>query len=158
VSNVLEQSPEDAQRLLQEKLARAKALGATHLINYKTTPDWDKAAIEITGGRGVDQVVEVGGPGTFAKSLNAIRSGGKISAIGVLSGIAEINPGMILAKRVNAQGISVGSTRMFDAMNRAFSFNKLQPVVDTTFPFDATQDAYRHLAAGAHFGKIVISL
>jgi NADPH:quinone reductase-like Zn-dependent oxidoreductase len=141
-----------------EKLARAKALGATHLINYKTTPDWDKAAIEITGGRGVDQVVEVGGPGTFAKSLNAIRSGGKISAIGVLSGMAEINPGMILAKRVNAQGISVGSTRMFEAMNRAFAFNKLQPIVDTTFPFDATQDAYRHLAAGAHFGKIVISI
>lgn len=141
-----------------EKLARAKALGATHLINYRTTPDWDKAAIELTGGRGVDQVVEVGGPGTFARSLNAIRVGGRISTIGSLSGMADVNPAMILIKRANVQGVNVGSTRMFEAMNRAFSVNRLKPVVDRVFGFDETPDAYRHMQAGAHFGKIVIKV
>jgi NADPH:quinone reductase-like Zn-dependent oxidoreductase len=141
-----------------EKLARAKSLGATHLVNYKTTPDWDKAAMDLTGGRGVDQIVEVGGPGTFAKSLKAIRTGGKISCIGVLAGMADINPAMILAKRANVRGISVGSTRMFEAMNRAFSFNGIKPVVDKVFSFDQTVEAYRHLQAGAHFGKIVIKI
>ena len=141
-----------------EKLARAKALGAHHLINYKTTPDWEKAAMAITGGRGVDQVVEVGGPGTFAKSLMAIRVGGKVSQIGVLAGMAEVNPAIILAKRANVQGISVGSTRMFEAMARAFSLNGLKPVVDRVFAFDAAADAYRHLRSGAHFGKVVIGV
>ena len=87
------------------KLAKAKALGATHTINYKTTPDWAKAAMEFTQGRGVDQVVEVGGAGTFAKSFGAIRVGGKISMIGNLSGPAtELNPGLIMGRRANIQG------------------------------------------------------
>ncbi len=140
------------------KLARALALGATHGINYRSTPDWDKAAVELTGGRGVDQVVEVGGPGTFARSLGAIRTGGKISLIGVLSGMAEINPGLILAKRASVQGISVGSTQMFEAMNRAISANGLKPVIDRVFPFARAADAYRHLESAAHFGKIVIAM
>ena len=138
--------------------ARAKALGAAHGINYKSTPDWDKAAMELTGGRGVDQVVEVGGPGTFARSLNAIRTGGKISLIGVLSGMAEINPGMILAKRANVQGISVGSTQMFEAMNRAISAAGMKPIVDRTFAMAETKEAYSHLQSAAHFGKIVITV
>ena len=142
----------------EEKLQRAKALGAHHLVNYRTSPDWDKAAIEITGGRGVDQIVEVGGPGTFAKSLNAIRTGGKISTIGVLAGMADINPAMILAKRADVRGISVGSTRMFEAMNRAFALNGIRPVIDRVFAFDEAPEAYRRLAAGAHFGKIVIEI
>jgi NADPH:quinone reductase-like Zn-dependent oxidoreductase len=141
-----------------EKLARARALGAGHGINYKSTPDWDKAAVEFTGGRGVDQVVEVGGPGTFAKSLNAIRTGGKISLIGVLSGMAEINPGMILAKRANVQGISVGSTQMFEAMNRAISTAGMKPIVDRVFPLAQTREAYGYLQSAAHFGKVVISM
>jgi NADPH:quinone reductase-like Zn-dependent oxidoreductase len=141
-----------------EKLARARALGAAHGINYKSTPDWDKAAVEFTGGRGVDQVVEVGGPGTFAKSLNAIRTGGKISLIGVLSGMAEINPGMILAKRANVQGISVGSTQMFEAMNRAISTAGMKPIVDRVFPLAQTREAYGYLQSAAHFGKVVISM
>ena len=127
-------------------------------INYKTTPDWDKAAMELTGGRGVDQVVEVGGPGTFARSLNAIRSGGKISLIGVLSGMAEINPGMIVAKRANVQGISVGSTQMFEAMNAAIATNGLKPVIDRVFPMAETREAYAYLQSAAHFGKIVIAV
>jgi len=140
-----------------DKLARAKRLGADHGINYKTTPDWDKAAMEITGGRGVDQVVEVGGAGTFARSFGAIRVGGKITMIGNLSGPAtELNPGLIMARRANIQGISVGSTQMFEAMNRAIAANRIKPVIDKVFGFDDVKAAYRHMASAAHFGKIVI--
>jgi NADPH:quinone reductase-like Zn-dependent oxidoreductase len=142
-----------------DKLAKAKKLGATHTINYKTTPEWDKAAMEATGGRGADQVVEVGGAGTFAKSFGAIRLGGKISMIGNLSGPAtEFNPGLVMAKRANLQGISVGSTQMFEAMNRMITANKIKPVIDKVFGFDEVQAAYKHMAAGAHFGKIVVRM
>jgi NADPH:quinone reductase-like Zn-dependent oxidoreductase len=140
-----------------EKLARAKALGAAHGINYVTTPDWEKAAHRLTGGRGVDHVVEVGGAATFARSFGAIRVGGKISMIGGLSGPAtELNPGLIFARRANVQGISVGSMQMFEAMNRAIAANSIKPVLDKVFAFDEAQAAYRHMAAGAHLGKIVI--
>jgi NADPH:quinone reductase-like Zn-dependent oxidoreductase len=141
------------------KLAKAKKLGASHTINYKTTPDWEKAAVEFTGGRGVDHVVEVGGAGTFAKSFGAIRVGGKISMIGNLSGPAtEFNPAMIMARRANIQGISVGSTQMFEAMNRAIAASAIKPVIDKVFGFDEVKAAYQHMASGAHFGKIVIRI
>jgi NADPH:quinone reductase-like Zn-dependent oxidoreductase len=140
-----------------DKLARAKALGANHGINYKTTPDWEKAALGFTGGRGVDHVVEVGGAATLARSFGAIRVGGKISMIGGLSGPAtELNPGLIFARRANVQGISVGSMQMFEAMSRAITANGIKPVLDKVFAFDEAQAAYRHMASGAHFGKIVI--
>jgi NADPH:quinone reductase-like Zn-dependent oxidoreductase len=140
-----------------EKLNRAKTLGAAYTVNYKTTPDWDKAALAFMGGRGVDHVVEVGGAGTLARSFGAIRVGGKISMIGGLSGAAtELNPGLILGKRANVQGISVGSTQMFEAMNSAIAVNKIKPVIDRVFAFDEAQTAYQHMASGAHFGKIVI--
>jgi NADPH:quinone reductase-like Zn-dependent oxidoreductase len=140
-----------------DKLARAKALGANHGINYKTTPDWEKAALGFTGGRGVDHVVEVGGAATLARSFGAIRVGGKISLIGGLSGPAtELNPGLIFARRANVQGISVGSTQMFEAMSRAIAASGIKPALDKVFPFDEAQAAYRHMASGAHFGKIVI--
>lgn len=140
-----------------DKLTRAKKLGAKHGINYKSTPAWEKAAMDFTGGRGVDQVVEVGGAGTLARSFGAIRVGGKISLIGGLSGPAtELNPGLILARRANVQGISVGSTQMFEAMNRAIAANEIKPVIDKVFGFDEVQAAYKHMASGAHFGKIVI--
>ena len=140
-----------------EKLARAKTLGTAFGINYKSTPEWDKAAVEFTGGRGVDHVVEVGGAGTLARSFGAIRVGGKISMIGGLSGAAtELNPSLILAKRANVQGISVGSTQMFEAMNAAIAVSRIKPVIDRVFGFDDVQAAYRHMASGAHFGKIVV--
>jgi NADPH:quinone reductase-like Zn-dependent oxidoreductase len=140
-----------------EKLKRATMLGAAHAINYKTAPDWEKAAIAFTGGRGVDHVVEVGGAGTLARSFGAIRIGGKISMIGGLSGAAtELNPGLILGRRANVQGISVGSTEMFEAMNAAIAANKIKPVIDRVFGFDEVQSAYKHMASGTHFGKIVI--
>jgi NADPH:quinone reductase-like Zn-dependent oxidoreductase len=140
------------------KLAHAKKLGASHGVNYKTTPDWDKAAVELTGGVGVDQVVEVGGAGTIAKSLGALRIGGKISMIGVLSGAADLNPMLIMGKRANVQGISVGSTQMFEAMNRAISVAQMKPVIDKVFSFDDTPAAFRHLQSAQHLGKIVIAL
>ena len=140
-----------------QKLARAKSMGAAHGINYKTTPEWDKAVVEATGGVGVDQVVEVGGAGTFARSIGAIRTGGKISLIGVLTGPAgEFNPTMILGKRANIQGISVGSTQMFEAMNKAIAAANLKPVIDKVFPFAEAHAAFKHLQSGAHFGKVVV--
>jgi NADPH:quinone reductase-like Zn-dependent oxidoreductase len=140
-----------------DKLARAKKLGAAHGINYKTTPDWEKAATEFTGGRGVDHVVEVGGAATLTRSFHAIRAGGKITLIGGLSGGAtELNPGLIFARRVNVQGISVGSTQMFMAMNRAIEVSAIKPVIDKVFDFADAKAAYHHMASGAHFGKIVI--
>jgi NADPH:quinone reductase-like Zn-dependent oxidoreductase len=140
------------------KLAHAKKLGAAHGINYKTTPDWDKAAVELTGGLGVDQVVEVGGAGTITKSLGAIRSGGKVSMIGVLTSGSDFNPMLIMAKRANVQGISVGSTQMFEAMNRAITAGGLKPVIDKVFGFDDTAAAFKYLQSAQHFGKIVIKL
>jgi NADPH:quinone reductase-like Zn-dependent oxidoreductase len=140
-----------------EKLKRAKALGAAHGINYKTTPDWEKAAVEFTGGRGVDHVVEVGGAATLTRSFHAIRVGGKITMIGGLSGGAtELNPGLIFGRRANVQGISVGSTQMFMAMNRAVEVSAIKPVIDKVFAFADAQAAYNHMVSGAHFGKIVI--
>ena len=140
-----------------EKLARAKTLGAAHTINYKTMPDWEKAAMEFTGGSGVDHVVEVGGAATLARSFGAIRVGGKISMIGGLSGAAnELNPSLILARRANIQGISVGSTQMFAAVARAVAVNLIKPVIDKVFAFADAPAAYKHMASGAHFGKIVV--
>ena len=139
----------------EQKLARAKALGAAHGVNYKAMPEWDKAVVELTGG-GVDHVVEVGGPGTLARSLRAIRVGGKITMIGVLSGAAEINPMLIFSRRANVQGISVGSTQMFEAMNRAIAASGLKPIIDKVFTFGEAPAAYRHLQSAQHFGKVVI--
>jgi NADPH:quinone reductase-like Zn-dependent oxidoreductase len=142
-----------------EKLARAKTLGAAFGINYRSTPDWEKAAVQFTGGVGVDHVVEVGGAATLTRSFGAIRVGGKITLIGGLSGGAtELNPALIFGRRANVQGISVGSTQMFEAMNRAVAANAIKPVIDKTFGFADVQAAFRHVAAGAHFGKIVIRI
>ncbi|MBV8610263.1 MAG: NAD(P)-dependent alcohol dehydrogenase [Singulisphaera sp.] len=139
-----------------EKLERVRALGASDGINYKTTPDWDRRARELTGGRGVDHVVEVGGAGTLPRSLNAVRMGGRISQIGILSGAGEVNPIPILMKNVHVQGIFVGSRAMFEDMNRAIGLSQLRPVIDRVFDFDVARDALRHMESGAHFGKIVI--
>jgi NADPH:quinone reductase-like Zn-dependent oxidoreductase len=140
-----------------QKLARATQLGAVHGVNYKAIPDWEKAVAELTD-EGVDHIVEVGGPGTLARSLRAIRIGGKITLIGVLSGAAEINPMLIFSRRANVQGISVGSTQMFEAMNRAIAVSGLKPIIDKVFSFDDVPAAYRYLQSAQHFGKIVIRL
>jgi len=139
-----------------EKLARAKSLGALHTINYKSTPDWDKAALDLTGGYGVDHVVEVGGARTIERALRAVRIGGRVSVIGVLTGAGEINPTLILGRRANVQGMSVGSVEMFEAMNRAIAAAKLKPEIDKVFAFDEARAAFRHLESAKHFGKIVV--
>jgi NADPH:quinone reductase-like Zn-dependent oxidoreductase len=141
-----------------QKLARARDLGASDGINYKTTPDWEENVRELTGGVGVDHVVEVGGAGTLGKSLRAVRLGGRISLIGVLAGGGQVNPLPILMKNVRVQGIFVGSREMFEAMNRAVALHQLRPVVDRVFPFADAREALRYLESAAHFGKICLRL
>lgn len=140
-----------------EKLERVKQLGASDCINYKENPDWDKTARQLTGGVGVDHVVEVGGSGTLNRSLSAVRMGGHVSMIGVLTGGGgEIKTGSILMKNLKLQGIYVGSREMFEAMNSAIALHKLRPVIDRVFPFEETREALKHMESGAHFGKIVV--
>lgn len=139
-----------------EKLEKVKNLGASETINYKQTPDWDKAVLSLTNKFGVDHVVEVGGAGTLPKSLNAVKIGGHIAVIGVLSGAGEVNPISILMKSVKLQGIFVGSRQMFEDMNRAIEQNQLKPVIDKTFAFEETPEALEYMKSAAHFGKIVV--
>jgi NADPH:quinone reductase-like Zn-dependent oxidoreductase len=141
-----------------DKLERARALGASEGINYKTTPEWGDKVRALTGGRGVDHIVEVGGAGTLGQSLRAVRMGGQISLIGVLSGAGQANPMPILMKNVRVQGIFVGSREMFEAMNRAIVTHQLRPVVDRVFSFAEAPAAFRHLESGAHFGKICLRM
>lgn len=142
-----------------EKLQRAKEFGADDLINYKQTEDWDKRVLDLTEKRGVDHVIEVGGAGTLAKSINAARIGGHIAVIGVLSGQGEINPVFILMKVIKMQGIFVGSRQMFERMNQMIcQHTHLKPVIDRVFEFDEIQDALRYMEGGSHFGKIVVKI
>jgi len=142
-----------------EKLAQAQGLGADETINYQATPDWEKQVYALTDRTGVDHVVEVGGAGTLPKSLQAVRIGGRVSLIGVLSGRGnQIDPMPILFKSITLQGIYVGSRKMFEAMNQVIQDSKLQPVIDRVFPFTQAQEAYRHLKSGTHFGKVVIEI
>jgi NADPH:quinone reductase-like Zn-dependent oxidoreductase len=140
------------------KLEKAKQLGASDGVNYKTTPEWDKRVRELTGGAGVDHVVEVGGAGTLPRSLRAVRMGGHVALIGVLAGGSECNPTPVLMKAVRLQGVYVGSRAMFEAMNRAIAMYRMRPVIDRVFPFEEARAAYRHMESGAHFGKIVLRL
>lgn len=137
------------------KLARVRELGASDGINYKTTPEWSKSLLELTGGAGVDHIVEVGGAGTLGESMKSVRMGGRISLIGVLTG-GQVDPIPILMKNVTLRGIFVGSRAMFEDMNRAIELHKLRPIVDRVFPFDEYAQALRHMERGAHFGKIVL--
>ncbi len=142
-----------------EKLARARELGAWETINYRSTPKWGAVAKELTGGRGVDVVLEVGGAGTLAQSLAAIRFGGTIALIGVLAGgAAELSIVPIFMQRVRVQGILAGDRESFEAMNRAIAAHDLRPVVDRVFPWTEARAALEHMAAGRHFGKIVLAI
>ena len=138
-----------------EKLARAKELGAAEGVNYRTHPDWEKEVWALTGKRGVDHVVEVGGAGTLPKSIAATRVGGAVHLIGVLTG-GQIDPLPVMQKAIDLRGVFVGSREMFEAMNRAVAFHRIQPVIDRVFPFEEAQAAYRHLESQAHLGKVVI--
>lgn len=140
-----------------EKLAKAHELGATETINYRKNPDWEKNVRELTDGVGVDLVVEVGGAGTLPKSLKAVKTGGTIAMIGVLSEGPGVDPISVLIRGIRVQGIYVGSRLMFEDMNRAVSFSRLKPVIDRVYPFNEAPKALHQLAEASHVGKIVIN-
>jgi NADPH:quinone reductase-like Zn-dependent oxidoreductase len=140
-----------------EKLDRARQLGADETINYRTTPEWDKEVLRLTNRLGVDHVIEVGGTGTLSRSLNAVRVGGQVDLIGVLTSGGDFNPISVLMKGVRLQGIFVGSRRMFEEMNRAIEANHMKPVIDQTFTFEEAREALRYMESGSHFGKLVIT-
>lgn len=139
-----------------DKLARARDMGAWRTVNYTTHPDWEKQVLDMTGGLGVDAVVEVGGAGTLERSIAAVRVAGTIALIGVLTG-GEINPVMIMRKSIRLQGIYVGPRRMFRDMNRAIACHGLKPVIHQTFPFDEAPQAFHAMARAGHFGKLVVA-
>jgi NADPH:quinone reductase-like Zn-dependent oxidoreductase len=142
-----------------EKAERLKALGASDVINYTETPNWDEKARELTDGRGVDCVVEIGGPGTIAMSLGALVVGGHVSLIGAnlsRSGTG-LDPLLLTGRGITVGAISVGSRTDFEAMNRAITLHRLRPVIDRAFPFAEAKEAYRHFEGRGHFGKVVIS-
>ncbi len=137
-----------------EKLARVRALGADEIVNYRERDDWDQVVLDLTGGRGVDLVLEVGGAETFAKSMAATCVGGDVVLIGGLGGAGAEVP--LVARNIHATRISVGSRVMFEDMLRALELREVHPVIDRVFEFGEAVDAYRYLEAQAHFGKVVI--
>jgi NADPH:quinone reductase-like Zn-dependent oxidoreductase len=140
-----------------EKLARAKALGADHVINYNTHPNWEEKVLEITDGKGVDNVLEVGGAGTFEKSSACVKPNGTVSVIGILTGLES--PSMSLMTIFNllrVQGIYVGSTEMLQQLTTAMEDHQIHPKIDKTFLFSQAKEAYQWMAQAKHFGKVVI--
>lgn len=137
------------------KLAEAKALGADEVINYRETPDWGTRAAEIAGGEGVDHIVEVGGSGTLNRALQAIRPGGEVALVGVLTGFAgEVNTGAILMKAINLRGVYVGSVADLATSLRS----GVRPIIDEVVPFERADAAFDRLRSGGHRGKVAISI
>lgn len=142
-----------------EKLEKLRQLGADHVINYRSQPKWGAAAKQWTGGRGVDRVVEVAGPGTLAQSITACRMGGYIALIGVLTGMSgEVPTVRLMANQIRLQGVAVGSRQQQIRMIRALEVNNLRPVIDKGFPLGNIADAFRHQESGRHFGKICLTI
>lgn len=143
-----------------EKLAEAKKLGADIGINYNTNADWDKVVLNYTNGIGADHVIDVGGASTINKSIEAVRIGGRVSIVGILTGVIaeQFNILAVMLKKPTIQGINGGSREMFEAMNRAIAASKLRPVIDRVFPFEQSVEAFRYLDEGNRFGKVAIKL
>ena len=140
-----------------DKLSKLTELGADYVINYKDEPKWSKKAKEITGGRGVDEVVEIGGAGTFEQSLRACRLGGHISLIGVLAGFSgEVSIAQMFSQNISIDGITVGSKQEQEDMIRSIEANSIRPVISDRFDLGEIRDAFAHQAARKHFGKIVL--
>lgn len=143
-----------------EKLERLKALGADHTINYRKTEKWGEAVLALTGGLGVDHIIEVGGPNTLGQSFVAARTGAHIAIIGAVGGFdVDTMPfAIVQAKRLCLQAVTVGSRRDQKNMVRAIEVNGIKPVIDRSFPLERLADAFRHLQGGGHFGKICIAI
>jgi NADPH:quinone reductase-like Zn-dependent oxidoreductase len=141
-----------------EKLARAKELGADELINYRKREDWDTAVLELTDKRGVDHVIEVGGTATLQRSMRAVRMGGHIAVIGVVAGSGEFSYAPVFMKALKLIGVFVGSRAMFEEMNGAIEKSGLRPVIDRTFEFSDARQALKFMKSGSHFGKIAIAI
>lgn len=143
-----------------EKLAKARELGAWQTVNYRETPDWDQAVWEMTEKRGVDHVIEVGGPDTLGRSMNSVATGGHIALIGVLTGFQAPDASLfpLVARNVDLHGIYAGSRAMFERMNEFFAEKQIRPAVDHEFRFEEALDAYDYLQSGKHFGKVVITM
>ncbi|MCA0904562.1 zinc-dependent alcohol dehydrogenase family protein [Qipengyuania aquimaris] len=142
-----------------EKLERVKSMGADHLINYKEVEAWGPKALELTGGRGVDCVVEIGGAGTLDQSMLATRVGGHVALIGVLAGFAgPVQTALLFSKNLKVQGLTVGSRAMQQDMIAAIEANGIKPVISDTFALAELADAFRHQESGGHFGKIAIEI
>jgi NADPH:quinone reductase-like Zn-dependent oxidoreductase len=140
-----------------EKLARARALGADHTINYRQTPEWGRAVRDATNGRGADFILEVGGGGTIEQSMRAVRVAGHIAVVGVVAGPgAGFNPASLIGNSAKLQGVSVGSRDMFEAMCEAIALKDIHPVVDKVFPWTEAKAAFTAMQGGEHFGKIVL--
>ncbi len=142
-----------------EKLERLKAMGADHVINYRKDPLWGETALALTGGRGVDHIIEVGGPATLEQSMIAIRVGGHISIIGILSGVSgAMNFVPMLIKQVRLQGVLVGSRSQQQDMVRAINANGMHPVIDRHFPLTDMVEAFKYQETNQHFGKIILDI
>ncbi|APX93745.1 NAD(P)-dependent alcohol dehydrogenase [Halomonas sp. 1513] len=142
-----------------EKIEKLKELGADHTINYKTDPEWGKTVQALTNGRGVDHVIEVGGPGTLPQSIDAVRIGGHIALIGILTGRGgEVPTIKLMAKQARLQGLIVGSRAQQQEMVRGIEAIGVRPIIDSTFELEKIADAFRHEESGRHFGKICLSL
>jgi NADPH:quinone reductase-like Zn-dependent oxidoreductase len=142
-----------------EKLERARTLGANNTINYQATPEWDAEAIRLMDGRGAHLVVEVGGRATLKRSIAAARWGGTVAIIGGLTGYGgELEPYALIRGAKHLVGIQTGSRAMIESLCRMVELNKIRPVVDRVFKFSEASDAYKYLESGRNFGKVVISL
>ena len=140
-----------------DKLARARSLGADVGINYAKTPDWEEEVLRVTAGAGVDHVLETGGAGTFPKSMKALAIHGQVNIIGVLTGLRnDLDLGPVLVKTARVQGIFVGSRAMLERLIAEVADKRISPVIDKVFPFDQAVEAFRYLSSAQHFGKVVI--
>ena len=141
------------------KLARAQALGADHVINYKREPDWEKRVLELTGGLGADKVVDLAGVGTLPHSYHAVGPGGEVLVIGVLSRPeGDLSPYPLMMKGATLRGIFVGGREHFEGLMKAVAVNRLKPIIDKTFDFDSAPAAYEYLKSAQHFGKLVTTI
>ncbi|SES15670.1 zinc-dependent alcohol dehydrogenase family protein [Sphingobium sp. YR768] len=142
-----------------DKANRLKAFGADHVVNYKDTPDWQEAVRALTDGKGVERVLEVGGPGTIERSIASLAYGGHVSLIGFVGGMeGALNPLSLLTSGVSLQPVGIGSRTQFEELLQLIDANGVRPAIDRVFAFNEFKDAFAHVASGSHFGKVVIAV